>query len=236
MSLRTAPASTRVFASMVLLVLGLGYALAMVYLFSKEVKPMLEQGHGLVQGVAYTYNGVPTAEPRLLVSLRGTMASTVSPAEFDAIKRWIDGGATQEGYAGPVENIISANCASCHGQGGYPPQLTSFEDAVALTAPDTGVDIKKLARMTHIHVLGIPLLLFVLGSFFVKTRFPEALKAVLVVLPFVGVVWDIGHWWLTKLDASHATGIVVGGALMGAGFGLQWVMTAWDVWAPVKER
>lgn len=235
MTLRTAPASHRAFATSLLLVLGLGYLLAQVYLFTKEVKPMLDQGHGLVEGVGYTYNGVPSAEPRILVSLRGSMASTVTAAEFDAIKKWVADGATEETYVGPVSAIIENNCASCHGASGYPPVVTNYQDTLALTAPDSGVDIKKLARMTHIHLLGIPILFFMIGSLFIKTRYPERVKVVIVLLPFIGVVADIAHWWLTKMHPSAAVGIIVGGVIMGAGFGLQWVLTMWDVWMPVKD-
>jgi hypothetical protein len=235
MSLRNAPASHRAFATAVILVIGLGYALAQVYLFSQKVKPMMDQGHGLVEGVGYTYNGMPSAEPRILVSLKGSMASTVSSAEYDAIKRWIDEEATQQGYAGAVANIIEKNCASCHGPNGYPPLVTNFEDTLPLTEPDSGMDIKKLARMTHIHVLGIPMVLFMLGVLFIRTRFPERIKVLLVILPFLGVVWDIAYWWLTKLDSSAAIGIVFGGALMGTGVGLQLVLTMYDVWMPYKQ-
>jgi mono/diheme cytochrome c family protein len=236
MSLRNAPASHRAFATSVLLVLGLGYLLAQVYLYTKEVKPMMDEGHGLVEGVGYTYNGVPTAEPKILVSLRGSMASTVSPTEFEAIKAWIDDGATEAGYAGAVQNVIEKSCASCHSASGYPPVVTNYQDTLALTAPDSGVDIKKLARMTHIHLLGIPLLLFMIGSLFLRTRFSERLKVPLVILPFLGVVWDIAHWWITKMNPSAALGIIFGGILMGTGFGLQWALTMWDVWMPCKDR
>ena len=48
----------------------------------------------------------------------------------------------------------------------------------------------------------------------------------------IGVFMDIGHWWLTKAAADWAVGVVLSGALMTSGFGLQWAMTLWDVWAP----
>ncbi len=235
MSLRNSPASHRVFATSVLLVLGLGYLLAQVYLYTKEVKPMMDKGHSLVDGVAYTYNGVPTAEPRILVTLRGSMASTVSPKEFSSIQEWIAEGATPEGYEGAVANVIERSCASCHGESGYPPEITGYEDTLPLTEPDSGVDIAKLARMTHIHLLGIPMLMFMIGSLFIRTRFNEGFKIFVVVLPFLGMVWDVAHWWITKVEPSAAMGIIVGGILMGSGFGLQWVMTMWDIWIPLRK-
>jgi hypothetical protein len=88
--------------------------------------------------------------------------------------------------------------------------------------------------MTHVHVLGIPLLFFVLGSFFVRTRFSEGLKSALVVVPFVGVAVDVSHWWLTRQDPSYAPGIIIGGVLMNVGFGLMWLMIFYDVCAPLR--
>jgi hypothetical protein len=81
--------------------------------------------------------------------------------------------------------------------------------------------------------LGVPLLFFVLGALFVRTRFGEGLKSVIVVVPFVGIALDISHWWLTRQDPSRAMGIVVGGMLMSLGFGLMWLMTFYDVCAPL---
>jgi hypothetical protein len=234
MTIRTAPLSHRVFATSVLLTLGLGYALALVYLFAREVRPQRKQGHGLVQGVAYTYHG-GSAEPKLLVSLKGSMSGFVTPDEFRVISQWVGAGATEEDYNAAVGTIIENNCASCHNEDGYSPPLTSYAQVKPLAESDTGMDIGKLARSTHVHLLGIPLLFYILGHLFVRTRYREGLKAILVVLPFVGVIWDISHWWLTKLDPSQATGVIVGGTLMSLGFGAQWSMTLWDVWGPLRD-
>lgn len=233
MSLRREPLATRVFAVAILATLGLGYLLAMVYLYTQEVRPHRIEGHGIVQGVAITYHGVPT-EPRLLMSLRGSMADTVTPDELALIEQWITDGATEEGYAGGIDAIVQDKCASCHDEGGFLPILTGYEDVVPLTSADSGIGVKKLARMTHVHLLGIPLLFFILSSFFVRTRYPEMLKAALIVLPFLAVIWDIAHWWITKFEPSAAVGVVLGGALMSTGFVLQWGLIAWDVFAPLK--
>ena len=95
--------------------------------------------------------------------------------------------------------------------------------------------MKVLARMTHVHVFGIPLLFYILGALFVRTRYSERVKAVIVVLPFIGVFLDIGHWWLTKASPGFAFGVVIFGALMSTGFWLQWSMTLWDTWASAPD-
>jgi uncharacterized membrane protein len=234
MTLRNEPLSARVFASAVLATLAVGYSLALVYLYAQEVRPHRLEGHGLVQGVASTYHGVP-GESRLLLSLKGTMASTVTPEEYGAIEAWVEGGAGADAYPEVVAPIIENNCVACHDVGGYPPPLTTVEEVQAVAAPGSGMSLQRLSRMTHVHLLAIPLLFFMLGSFFVRTRFREGRKASLVVLPFLGVLWDVAHWWLTRMNPSAAVGVVFGGVLMNLGFLFQWTMTAWDLWLPAPR-
>ena len=234
MSLRNATLSVRVFATSILFTLGIGFLLALVYLYAKEVRPHQIQGHGMVEGIAYNYHGIPS-EPRLIASLQGSMASTVTEAEFAVFQGWTDAGGTEEAYLGPVEALVGSNCTPCHDEGGYFPKLVTYEDVAPLAQPDSGVDVKRLARMTHVHLLAIPLLFYILGALFVRTRYQEKLKAVLVAGPFVGITWDIGHWWITKLNPDAAAGVVLGGVLMSLGFAFQWFMTFYDVWAKAPK-
>ncbi len=230
MTFRHSPLSVRVFATTVLLTLGIGYGLALLFLYAREIKPSRDQGVRVVEGVAHTYHGVP-GESRLIATLKGSMSSMIEGEEFVAFSEWVADGATEEGYD-RVAPIVENNCASCHSEGDYPPLVTSYADVKPLTAVDEGMDLRALARMTHVHVFGIPLLFYILGALYVRTRFPEKMKAVIIVLPFIGVFMDILHWWLTKASPGFAFGVVISGALMSSGFALQWSMTLWDVWAP----
>ncbi len=227
MSLRSQPLSFRIYSGAVLGVLGLGFLLAFVYLYASEIRPHQIQGHGLIQGVARTYYGDRTTT-RLENVLKGSMADTVNPDELKAFKVWIKNGAQKEGFD-KVAPIVTNNCASCHGEGGTLPKLVAYDDIAPLARYDTGVALKSLARMSHVHLLGIPMLFFMLGYFFVKTRWREGLKAALVALPFLAVVWDIAHWWITKRYESAALGIILGGAMMGLGFAFQWFLSVADL-------
>jgi len=230
MTLRHTPLSVRVFATTVLLTLGIGYGLGLLYLFGQKIKPAREQGVSVVKGVAHTYHGVP-GESALIAALKGSMSSMIEGEELVAFKEWVADGATEEGY-GRVAPIVEDNCASCHEPEGYPPLATNYAEIKALTVVDEGVSLKALARMTHVHIFGIPLLFYILGALYVRTRYREKVKAVIIVVPFIGVFMDILHWWLTKASPGFAVGIVLSGALMSSGFALQWAMTLWDVWAP----
>jgi uncharacterized membrane protein len=230
-SLRLAPLSQRVFASAVLAVLGIGFVLSLVYLWAREIRPHRQQGKKMIETVVHTYHGAPDL-PRLISALHGSMAPFVHAEELAAIEAWAEAGAGEDAYKTTVAPIIARKCASCHAEGKYPPTLATYTQAADLARADRGMDLRKLARMTHVHLLGIPLLFYILGALFVRTRYREGLKAVLVVVPFVGILWDISHWWLTRRDPSQALGVIVGSTLMSLGFATQWCMTMWDIWAP----
>lgn len=234
-SLRNAVLSHRVFASVVLLSLGLGYAMSLVYLYAREIKPHQDMGHGLVQGIAHNYHGI-RSEPRLIASLRAGMRDFIVPDESRAISQWIATGGSEEVYATTVQPIIEEKCLSCHDQDGYPPILSDFSDVKLLIEVDTGMNVLALARVTHVHLLAIPLFFCILGALFIRTRFPEVVKSLVVVVPFVGIFADISGWWLTHYNPVGAWSVVLGGTLMSLGFGLMWIMTAYDIVTPVTHQ
>jgi uncharacterized membrane protein len=235
-SLRLAPLSRRVLCCTLLATFGVGYLMALIYMYAKEVRPHRLEGHGLVQSVANTYHGIPGDSP-LIASLRGSMAAAVNAEELAAIVEWVEAGYTEESYSEKVGPIIESNCVSCHGADGpYFPPLTSYAEVSEFSKPGGGISPGKLARQTHVHLLGIPMLLFIMSWMFVQTRYSERLKSVLIVMPFFGVLFDVAHWWITKLNPDAAAGVIFGGILMNLGFAAQWFMTAWDVLAPMKRE
>jgi len=235
-SLRLAPLSRRVFSATLLATFGIGYLMALVYMYAQEVRPHQLQGHGLVQSVANTYHGIPSDSP-LVASLRGSMASTVTTEELTAIVEWVEAGFPEAAYTETVGAIIESKCASCHdAEGSFFPPLTTYAEVAEFAKPGGGISVQKLARQTHVHLLGIPMLLFIMASMFIQTRFSEKLKSGLIILPFIGVLWDVAHWWITKLNPDAAAGVIFGGILMNLGFAAQWFMTAWDIFAPMKRK
>ena len=149
MTLRHTPLSVRVFATTVLVTLGLGYALAMLFLYAREIKPSKDQGVGVVKGVAQTYHGVP-GESALMASLKSSMSSMIEGEEFVAFSEWVDGGATEEGYA-KVASIVEDNCASCHEEGGYSPLVTNYTEIKALPVDyeRLGEYMEPMAKFLH---------------------------------------------------------------------------------------
>jgi hypothetical protein len=54
----------------------------------------------------------------------------------------------------------------------------------------------KLIHEHHVHVFGISMLFFLVGAIFILTELPESVKAVLVAVPFLGMLLDFTSFWL----------------------------------------
>src|SRR5215471_15029808 len=154
-SLRNLPVTLRVLFGSFLIVIGIGYLMALSYLFLVDIEPHHEEGQGPVEGISAKYHG--STDTRLEVALKGTMADKLTSEERDRVFQWVRDGATADDYS-KIEPILTQKCAICHGaQSGIPP-LTSFEDVQKLTTPDTGLSLLQLARVSHIHLFGISIM------------------------------------------------------------------------------
>src|SRR4029450_215374 len=161
-SLRNLPVTLRALFSSFLIVIGIGYLMALSYLFLVDVEPHQQAGQGVVEGISEKYHG-STSGTRLEAALKGTMADKLTPEERDQVFQWIRAGASADDYP-KIEPILTQKCATCHGaQIGIPP-LASFEDVQKLTTPDTGLSLLQLARVSHIHLFGISIMFLLTGA------------------------------------------------------------------------
>lgn len=93
-----------------------------------------------------------------------------------------------------------------------------------------------LIQTSHTHLFGQTLIAGILGLIFLFTRLAEGRKAVLVSLPFVGTILDIGGMWLTHFVApGFAPVVLVGGSMFGIGYTLITVISLYELWVR-KER
>jgi len=137
-SLPELPVAPRVLFSSFLIMIGIGYLMALSYLFLVDVKPGRDVGEGMVESLSEKYHG-STSGTRLEAALKGTMTDRPTAEERDQVYQWIHAGTTRDGYA-KTEPLFKQKCATCHSaQSGMPiPPLTSFEDVKKVTAIDTG--------------------------------------------------------------------------------------------------
>src|SRR5438094_9673408 len=93
-----------------------------------------------------------------------------------------------------------------------------------------------LIQTSHTHLFGQTLIAGLLGLIFLFASVRESVKALVVALPFVGTLLDIGGMWLTRfVSPSLSLLVIAGGTLFALGYALITVMALYDLWLR-KER
>jgi hypothetical protein len=226
------PIPQRLVVSLVLIVLGVGYLIAMYNLY-------------------LTYN-LTDGEPGLTVSdLRrafygrrentklaskidgGSMAQFLTkPGDKEKILTWIQDGAEQSGYETVVRPILQENCIRCHNPNGlqrFAP-LTSYEQVMTVAQIDRGEPTALWARVAHTHIQSIGLIFFVLAGAFSFTSLKPAVKNLVIVLPFVLLLVDFGARFLAKFVPGIVYLMLVSGAGMGLLFLVMIVTPLYEMW------
>ncbi len=94
MSLRELPAPLRALFSSFLLLIGIGYLMALSYLYLVDVESHQQMRMGLISGIAMKYHGT-AGGTRLEAALRGVMADKIDPSDRENVLRWLQSGAAQ---------------------------------------------------------------------------------------------------------------------------------------------
>jgi hypothetical protein len=88
-----------------------------------------------------------------------------------------------------------------------------------------------LIQTSHTHLFGQTLIAALLGLIFLFASVRESLKAVIVALPFVGTLLDIGGMWLTRFVwPSLSVLVIAGGGLFALGYALIAVISLYELW------
>ena len=213
-----------------LLLVGLGYLMASSYLYvSHEMndgKPGLS-----VADVANSYYGNRSGT-RLEAAIRGPMAGNISDEDRGVMVAWLKDGAEEEHYLKDIKPILDKTCLACHQQssGMNLPDFSTYEGIHKFAQVDTGMSMSSLLKLSHIHLFGISLLLFMLGSIFIQTEINVWFKRFLVVSPMLAVFVDILSWFLTKYDSHYAIIVIAAGGLLGVSMALQIVISLYQIW------
>lgn len=222
--------SEKVLYTCFLLVVALGYMMAMTYLYTSH------EGHDQrpgvsIQDVADTYYGNRSGT-RLEAAIRGPMAGYIERDDRNEIVAWLKDGALEGDYADTVEPILKKTCTACHNptSGLTAPDLTTFAGVQALAEVDMGESLHTLMKLSHIHLFGIGILLLAVGLIFRLSAMRRWLKLSVIVLPFAAMLADIVAWFLTKWDPVYAYVVVVGGGLLGVSLIVQVGVSLWQIW------
>jgi hypothetical protein len=236
------PYSLRVMYTAVMVVLGMGYLFALIYLFhtysGKDGNPNSLSYKDIV--IAYTGSGQAS---KLETALRGPMRAMLPGEEGDVVIKWAQAGADRTNYEAAIRPIVDKRCMACHdGSNPHLSNLSGYDNIKKVTERDTGTGIFTLVRVSHIHMFGLAFVFFLMGTIFSHAYVrPVWLKCVVMALPFLCLMLDISSWYFTKLFHPFAFVTMAAGAGMGASFAFMWVVSMYQLWfskvpAAVKQR
>lgn len=213
-----------------LLLIGLGYMMATAYLYvtheMNDGKPGLS-----VADVANSYYGNRSGT-RLEAAIRGPMSGFISEEDRGVIVAWLKDGAELEHYDHDIKPVLQKTCLNCHvaSSGMNLPDFSTYEGIHKFAAVDTGMSMASLLKLSHIHLFGISILLFVLGFIFIQSEVNVHFKRFLVVSPMIAVFIDVLSWFLTKWDSQYAMVVIVAGALLGFSMAAQILISLYQIW------
>jgi hypothetical protein len=225
------PYSMRIVYTATLLILGMGYLFALIYLFhsysGKDGDPMTLSYEDVV--IAYSGSG---KDSRLEAALRGSMSAMLPKDELAPLVGWVKEGAERARFDKEIKPTLDKRCMSCHdGSNPHLVNLNGFDNLKKVTERDTGAGIFTLVRVSHIHLFGLTFVFFIVGSIFSHAYLrPVWFKCTVVGLPFVSLVLDVGSWYFTKLYQPFAWVVMIGGGIMGLSFAFMWAVSMYQMW------
>lgn len=213
-----------------LLLIGLGYLMATGYLYVTHADNDKQPGLS-VADVANSYYGNRSGT-RLEAAIRGPMAGYISNEDRGEVVAWLKDGAQPEPFDKVIKPILQKTCMGCHVQssGMNLPDFSSYEGVHKFAEVDTGMSMASLLKLSHIHLFGISILLFILGFIFIQSEINVLFKRFLVVSPMIAVFIDVLSWFLTKWDSHYAIVVIGAGALLGFSMAAQILISLYQIW------
>jgi len=213
-----------------LLVIGLGYLFAAIYVFAAHSGADSLPGLS-VDDIKITYSG-NAGTTQLESALQGPMSGMLPQQDLAAMLDWIRNGADKRTYSTTIEGIVSQNCLACHdGSNPHLSNLDGFENIQTVVAQDTGADLFTLVRVSHIHLFGLTFIFFIMGFIFSHAYIrPVWLKLVIIAAPFLGVASDVLGWYVTKVFTPFAWVVLIAGMVNALSFSIMWFVSMYQMW------
>jgi hypothetical protein len=225
------PMSMRVLFTMVLLVFGTGYLMAMIQVWESHAS---RDGDPMISGkdLMIAYSGNPEGT-KLESALRGPMADMLPPEKREVVFAWLHEGAKAEEFDSKINPIMQEHCVMCHAPSVNPhlPDLTNKDGVMKVAAKDEGMNIHTLVRVSHIHLFSITFIFFITGFIFSHAYVrPTWVKCLVLAAPFVVLITDVASWYLTKVWTGFAWVVIGSGAIMGLSFATMWLISMYQLW------
>jgi hypothetical protein len=88
-----------------------------------------------------------------------------------------------------------------------------------------------LIQTSHTHLFGMTLIAGLLGAIFLFSSLGEGKKTLILSLPFLGTILDIGGMWLTRFVWPPLSALVIaGGSLFALGYVLIATRSLYEMW------
>lgn len=90
--------------------------------------------------------------------------------------------------------------------------------------------LKEMILTTHLHMLSISLILFLLGGIFVFSSFPERFKAPVIAAGFVGLVFTYACMWALRYGSgAFSAGVFSFGLVQAIAIAVQFLASLRDL-------
>jgi hypothetical protein len=99
------------------------------------------------------------------------------------------------------------------------------------TAARVWIRTPLLIQTSHTHLFGQTLIAGLLGLIFLFSSLGDRTKTLVIALPFLGTLIDIGGMWLTRFVwPSLGVLVVIGGSLFGLGYLVISLVSLYELW------
>lgn len=183
----------------------------------------------------------------LLAWLRGPVdPATKKPPEGGNPRLFEEYDNIDAGELNPLD-LVAKNCVSCHSRKSAATgpdadraraiPLDQWEDVkkVAFSKVLSPTPTRVLIISTHAHALALGTLGLVVAAMLGVSRYPRGVAGLLVLLMGVGLLADIGGWWVAQKSMAGVYLLLVGGGVFNGCTALALVMLVADLWLPRRK-
>ena len=190
------------------------------------------------------YHGAVIPAP-LLTALERGHPEELADADREMLLAWLRGPRVAENYEnfdmGPPADLIAMNCASCHTRAAEADPASGIEHSLEVasdvlelvhTRDMQPTPTRVLTISTHAHATTLALVGAFAALCLAFSFWPRWLVGLVAVAIGLGLLVDVGSWWLARQYREAIYGIVAGGALFNGGVWLGMVMVMLELWRP----
>jgi hypothetical protein len=245
--LRDLPASLRLALSALVLVFLGGFAASGYHLREHHQNRDEQPGVSLAD-LEGAYRGIQTTSPLVGALERGHPAE-LKASDRELLLKWLHSARIAEdfdnldlGDAAPAE-LLRRDCMTCHARAAVAKNdakvaLEYWDDVnkLAFSRHVEPVSTAILAASTHTHALALGTVTVIVALLLLLTRWPRALCNVVVAIAAIGLLADLGSWWLARASAGFVVVIAVSGFAYAGSMVIALLAVLAELWLPAHGR